>query len=161
MFNKTIPGLFLVFCLCTLGINPKPVSAQFNCQFISDSNYHLLKLALLKGKGALSQKWCNYHTGNYTECSDQALKNKHPGVDYADAAGTPVYAPIDGRVIRVTKGSDCQRIDCLSTLAIYNSSKTKTFIFLHMNSINVGVGATVRFGDLVGTIGKRGPASGN
>jgi len=84
---------------------------------------------------------------------------RHTGIDFGAPEGTTVYSATDGAVIRVEHGKDCQRLECLSTVAIYNDSTHVTFIYLHMKDIKVGLGK-VKAGKQIGVVGQRGPATG-
>jgi len=80
------------------------------------------------------------------------VTGQHTGVDYGAPVGTGILAATDGKVICVEYGSSCQELLCLSTLAIYHEATQTTFIYLHMETISVHNGTTVRAGDVLGTV---------
>ena len=133
---------------------------------ITDAQYERLRQALLKGEGKLTQGWRVKRSGNVTPtCTTGDNADRHPGVDYG-AVGKPVYSPVTGTVITAKPGADCQTIDCLSTLAVYNSQANKTYVFLHMTGVEKWnptdpTKNQVFVGDKVGLTGQRGPASGS
>lgn len=83
----------------------------------------------------------------------------HTGIDFSAPADTPVYSVADGKVLKVKYGSDCQDVDCLSLVAIYNKPTNVTFIYLHMRRITVTSNQEVKAGQQIGGVGKRGPAT--
>ena len=73
--------------------------------------------------------------------------SNHPGVDLASATGTPVRAPIAGKIVQAQMSQDA----CGGTIAI-TDGKVK-HRFCHCSKISVQVGDTVRKGDVVGLTG--------
>jgi hypothetical protein len=130
---------------------------------ITAAQYDQLGQLLLKdkGKGTLSQGWGCVDCRNLTSCPDVPDQLcKHPGVDYGVPRGTAVFTPVSGLVTTANPGKDCQRDDCLSTLAIFDEQANKTYVFLHMDSFLFSRGQHVDAGRQVGTSGWRGHASG-
>ncbi len=79
----------------------------------------------------------------------------HQGTDIFAARGTPVRAPVDGRV-RIRNGG-------LGGLSVYVTGADGTYYYLaHLAGIAPGLidGATVRTGDVVGYVGDSGNARG-
>lgn len=155
MLTMVVVSFFLLISIALAQIEPR-----YNV--ISDAQYEALKAFLLGSKGEFRQAWGNSDPiyVNFNRCSDPTLTSLHTGVDYSADIGTPVFSATKGRVIRVNQGKDCQRAGCLSTLAIYNSESKTSFIYLHMDTIIVNVGQQVRAGQQVGTVGRRGFATG-
>jgi murein DD-endopeptidase MepM/ murein hydrolase activator NlpD len=73
--------------------------------------------------------------------------SNHLGVDLGSATGTPVKAPISGRVTQAVIANDA----CGGTIAISNG--TVQHRFCHCSKINVRVGDEVEQGDIVGLTG--------
>ena len=77
----------------------------------------------------------------------------HNGVDIAAPAGTPIYAPSNGQIVSV--GFD-----------IYNGNRIRmqsefiTFIFCHLQRIDVCTGLHIKEGHQIGTVGNSGRSTG-
>jgi hypothetical protein len=80
----------------------------------------------------------------------------HSGVDVAPGAGAPVVAPADGVV--VLAGPPAFSLE--GNLLIIDHGMGLNSAFLHLASQTVRVGQTVRQGQLVGTVGATGRATG-
>lgn len=83
-------------------------------------------------------------------------KRPHKGVDYSAATGTPIKAAGDGRVIfRGTKGGYGRTV-------IVRHGSQYTTLYAHMSRYrsNVGNGARVRQGQVIGYVGQSGLATG-
>ncbi len=78
----------------------------------------------------------------------------HYGVDIANETGTPVYAPVDGVV---TMADDLYYSG--NTLILDHGMRVFS-TFLHMDTITVEVGDTVKQGEQIGTIGSTGRSTG-
>lgn len=78
----------------------------------------------------------------------------HYGVDIANETGTPVYAPVDGVV---TMADDLYYSG--NTLILDHGMRVFS-TFLHMDTISVEVGDTVKQGEQIGTIGSTGRSTG-
>ena len=78
----------------------------------------------------------------------------HYGVDIANETGTPVYAPVDGVV---TMADDLYYSG--NTLILDHGMRVFS-TFLHMDTITVKVGDTVKQGEQIGTIGSTGRSTG-
>ena len=78
----------------------------------------------------------------------------HYGLDIANETGTPVYAPVDGVV---TLADDLYYSG--NTLILDHGMRVFS-TFLHMDTITVEVGETVKQGELIGTIGSTGRSTG-
>ena len=79
----------------------------------------------------------------------------HEGIDIFAPMGTPVRAPVDGR-IRITNGG-------LGGLSVYVTQPNRTYWYLtHLASIAPGIaeGVEVKTGDIVGSVGDSGNARG-
>lgn len=81
----------------------------------------------------------------------KTIRGRHEGIDFAYGAGKSVYSVISGKVIKVIEGSSTS----LSMICIYDSSKNKTVIYMHLNP-SIAVGATVSKGTKLGTESSRG-----
>ncbi len=82
-------------------------------------------------------------------------KRPHFGVDYAAPAGTPVYAPADGKVSLV----HADMYYSGGTLVIdhgYGVSST----FIHLSEVLVDEGENIRQGQIIAKVGKGGRATG-
>lgn len=78
----------------------------------------------------------------------------HYGLDIANETGTPVYAPVDGVV---TMADDLYYSG--NTLILDHGMRVFS-TFLHMDTITVEVGETVKQGEQIGTIGSTGRSTG-
>ena len=78
----------------------------------------------------------------------------HYGLDIANETGTPVYAPVDGVV---TIADDLYYSG--NTLILDHGMRVFS-TFLHMDTITVEVGETVKQGEQIGTIGSTGRSTG-
>ena len=78
----------------------------------------------------------------------------HYGLDIANETGTPVYAPVDGVV---TLADDLYYSG--NTLILDHGMRVFS-TFLHMETITVEVGETVKQGEQIGTIGSTGRSTG-
>lgn len=99
------------------------------------------------------------------DCNNAAWKKyykncMHTGIDINAPLNTPIYSVCHGKVIRVKHGSDCQNLECLSLVAIYNQLINTTFLYLHIRDIAVKEGTEIKAGDLIGKVGMRGPSTG-
>ncbi len=82
-------------------------------------------------------------------------KRPHYGQDIAAAVGSPVYAPASGVVVLAHPDMYFSG----ATLVIdHGFGLTSTY--LHLNEIKVNVGQSIEQGDLIGTIGQTGRATG-
>jgi len=81
-------------------------------------------------------------------------KCPHYGLDIANETGTPVYAPVDGVV---TMADDLYYSG--NTLILDHGMRVFS-TFLHMDTITVEVGETVKQGEQIGTIGSTGRSTG-
>lgn len=75
--------------------------------------------------------------------------SNHLGVDLASSTGTPVRAPISGKVVYASMDSN----DCGGTIAIFNSTDKIKHRFCHCSKIDVVVGQSVEQGEIVGLTG--------
>jgi murein DD-endopeptidase MepM/ murein hydrolase activator NlpD len=78
----------------------------------------------------------------------------HYGLDIANETGTPVYAPVDGVV---TMADDLYYSG--NTLILDHGMRVFS-TFLHMDTITLEVGETVKQGEQIGTIGSTGRSTG-
>jgi murein DD-endopeptidase MepM/ murein hydrolase activator NlpD len=92
--------------------------------------------------------------GSFTSGFGGRWGTTHYGVDIANAIGTPIVSVMDGVVIEAGPASGfglwvrVQHAD--GTITVYG----------HVNEIIAGVGAQVKAGDLIATIGNRGQSTG-
>ncbi len=82
-------------------------------------------------------------------------KRPHYGVDVAAPTGTPVVAPADG-IVRLAHDNMFYSGGTLIVDHGFGVSST----FIHLNSIEVEEGQTIKQGDLIATIGATGRATG-
>jgi len=82
-------------------------------------------------------------------------KRPHYGVDIAAPVGTPIYAPADGRV---SLADDDLYFE--GAMVLIDHGQGLISMYLHMNDILVKPGQIVHRGEQIGTVGKRGRATG-
>ncbi len=78
----------------------------------------------------------------------------HKGVDIAAPRGTPVRAPMDGRVALVLDGYLVGRTVCVA------HGEGLVSVFMHLDEVKARKGAFVRAGEIIGTVGQTGRATG-
>ena len=80
-------------------------------------------------------------------------KGRHEGIDMVLANGATVYSVISGVVTKVGG-------DRLNTVAIYDTERNKTVVYLHMNPIaSLRVGQAITKGTVIGQQGSKGASS--
>ena len=79
----------------------------------------------------------------------------HRGLDYAGAVGEPIYAPADGKVTLVGPN-----FTLLGNCVIINHGEGLTGLYLHLSSIGVKEGQSVKKGQVIGRIGNTGASTG-
>lgn len=112
----------------------------------------------VKSSGNLSEALYK-NSGAYISCGFDGYRNtsgRHEGIDFKYRVDAPIYALADGKVLRVVSGSTGS--GGLSTIAIYNSAKDATVIYLHAAPA-VKAGQTVSKGDKIGYESWRGISS--
>lgn len=77
---------------------------------------------------------------------------KHEGVDFKAVAGTPVYATVDGTVVRKNWMTRYNGF-CIE---IREKDKSNLFKYLHLSGVDVAEGQKVKKGDQIGTSGNTG-----
>ena len=84
----------------------------------------------------------------------------HDGIDYAPPAGTPVIAPLPGKVTKV--GFEAGGAGNYVTIeTIDKAGKKIEQVFMHLiTKALVGVGETVKQGEMIGRVGSTGDSSG-
>ncbi|UZQ54217.1 M23 family metallopeptidase [Trichothermofontia sichuanensis B231] len=82
----------------------------------------------------------------------------HRGVDYGAAMGSPVVAPAAGRVALV--GRESQGFVIHGNTVGIDHGQGVTSILIHLNSIHVREGDRVQAGQVIGTVGSTGVATG-
>ncbi len=93
-----------------------------------------------------------YYNGDYAE------NYYHRGVDYAGPMGSPVVAPADGKVKLVGTQQEGFRVHG-NTVGIDHGQGVLS-IFIHLNEIKVEKGEMVNAGEIIGTVGATGVATG-
>ncbi|MEV7519475.1 peptidoglycan DD-metalloendopeptidase family protein [Streptomyces sp. NPDC091371] len=78
----------------------------------------------------------------------------HTGLDLRASAGTAIYAPADGKVIKVSSGGSYG-----NETHIEHANGVVT-LYAHQTTAMVSQGATVKRGDQIGTVGSTGNSSG-
>uniref|UniRef100_A0AAU2JQS9 Peptidoglycan DD-metalloendopeptidase family protein n=1 Tax=Streptomyces sp. NBC_00049 TaxID=2903617 RepID=A0AAU2JQS9_9ACTN len=78
----------------------------------------------------------------------------HTGLDLEASPGTPIYAPADGKVIKVTSGGSYG-----NETHIEHANGVVT-LYAHQTKAMVTQGANVKRGDQIGTVGSTGNSSG-
>jgi murein DD-endopeptidase MepM/ murein hydrolase activator NlpD len=109
-------------------------------------------------KDAFSKPVDNYTiTGVYG--SQRILNGKprrpHYGLDFAAPEGTPIKAMLDG-VVTLSKSD----LYFTGGTIIFDHGHGISTLFMHMKDLNVKVGQKVKQGQIVGTLGKSGRATG-
>lgn len=79
----------------------------------------------------------------------------HDGIDLATSAGTPIYASRGGQVVEAGYHSSAG-----NHVIILHDNGLYTY-YMHMTSIGTKVGATVKTGESIGTVGSTGNSTGN
>tara|TARA_B110001452_G_scaffold251123_1_gene239881 strand:- start:151 stop:960 length:810 start_codon:yes stop_codon:yes gene_type:complete len=82
-------------------------------------------------------------------------RRPHYGIDFHAPEGTPVKAMMDG-VVTLSK----KNMYFTGGTIIFDHGHGVSTLFMHMKDINVKVGQKVRQGEIVGTLGKSGRATG-
>ena len=82
-------------------------------------------------------------------------KNPHGGLDIAAPTGTPIKAIADGKVLMAEKG-----LYYTGNIVIIGHGYKLKSMYIHMEDINVSKGDKVYQGDIIGTIGMTGRATG-
>jgi len=79
----------------------------------------------------------------------------HEGIDIAAPRGTPVVAPVGGRIVVSGKRSLGGNV-----VILMDSAGRYEFVFSHLHARAVGPGQAVRAGEILGTVGTTGNAAG-
>lgn len=79
----------------------------------------------------------------------------HYGVDLAAPAGTPIYAPADGKIVIAQSGMLIE-----GGMVAIDHGQGLISMYLHQKKIMVQVGQMVKKGEKIGEIGKEGRATG-
>ncbi|MGW0364351.1 peptidoglycan DD-metalloendopeptidase family protein [Streptomyces sp. NPDC002990] len=78
----------------------------------------------------------------------------HTGLDLRASSGTPIYAPADGKVVKVSSGGSYG-----NETHIEHANGVIT-LYAHQTAVSVSQGAAVKRGDQIGTVGSTGNSSG-
>ena len=90
-------------------------------------------------------------------CKDPYVFEKHRGIDFAAAAGTPVYAAHSGTVSKLYPGDTKEGIG----VAINNGDGTTSYYFHFSKRENLVEGQKVGIGQKIGEVGTTGGSTGN
>lgn len=90
-----------------------------------------------------------YRTSPFT-----GLKDKHEGLDIANAIGTPVIAPGDGIVLKIARDPSSGK------MLIINHGYGIITKYAHLSEIYVKVGKKVKRGDKIAAVGNTGRSTG-
>lgn len=90
-------------------------------------------------------------------CKDPYVFEKHRGIDFAAAAGTPVYAAHSGTVSKLYPGNTKEGIG----VAINNGDGTTSYYFHFSKRENLVEGQKVEIGQKIGEVGSTGGSTGN
>ena len=90
-------------------------------------------------------------------CKDPYVFEKHRGIDFAAAAGTPVYAAHSGTVSKLYPGDTKEGIG----VAINNGDGTTSYYFHFSKRENLVEGQKVEIGQKIGEVGSTGGSTGN
>ncbi len=90
-------------------------------------------------------------------CKNPYVFEKHRGIDFAAAAGTPVYAAHSGTVSKLYPGDTKEGIG----VAINNGDGTTSYYFHFSKRENLVEGQKVEIGQKIGEVGSTGGSTGN
>ena len=90
-------------------------------------------------------------------CKNPYVFEKHRGIDFAAAAGTPVYAAHSGTVSKLDPGDTKEGIG----VAINNGDGTTSYYFHFSKRENLVEGQKVEIGQKIGEVGSTGGSTGN
>ncbi len=82
----------------------------------------------------------------------------HRGVDYAGEFGSPVIAPAAGRIALIGYEKDGYKVH--GNIIGIDHGQGVAGIFIHLNRISVKLGDQVKAGQVIGTLGETGAATG-
>ena len=91
--------------------------------------------------------------GSYWGADRDGGRRKHEGVDIFAPRGTPIIAPTDGYVRTAGKRGIGGNV-----VWLYDSKRSQSLYFAHMNKILVKKGDKISLGDTLGTVGNTGNA---
>ena len=109
------------------------------------------------GKGILKWPVDNIITQGYGKPNWNAAYDFHNGIDIRAAVGTPVKAALAGKVVGV---GDNGRYSYGKWIAIDHGTYNITTLYGHLSLQKVGVGQTVKTGDIIGYSGNTGYSTG-
>ncbi|KQS54600.1 hypothetical protein ASG36_19085 [Geodermatophilus sp. Leaf369] len=93
-------------------------------------------------------------SGRFTSCYEMRWGQMHNGLDIAAPIGTPIYAPVAGRVVRAGPATGFG-------LAVYIQHDDGTVtVYGHINDFFVTTGQRVSAGQLIAEVGNRGQSTG-
>lgn len=78
----------------------------------------------------------------------------HTGVDLEAPTGTPIYAPADGKVVKVSSGG------AYGNQTRLEHANGVITLYAHQSSVSVKLGDTVKRGDQIGKVGETGNVTG-
>ncbi len=85
----------------------------------------------------------------------------HDGIDIAAVYGAPIYSPAGGTVLAVgNQDNYCPRRGFGKYVALKDGADGAVLWFAHLGTFNVSLGATIKKGDLIGTVGATGLETG-
>lgn len=125
-------------------------------------------------RGKVSEKWYNKlsvgkgddidsyfeNTLNGVKTSDFGLRDNefHTGVDYGADENSPIYSPIDGKVV---ENIEDKKYGFGNTVVVRDKNN-KDHRFAHMNSQSLfGLGSKVKKNDMIGRVGSSGRSTGS
>jgi len=109
------------------------------------------------GKGILKWPIDNIITQGYGKPNWNAAYDFHNGIDIRAAVGTPVKVALAGKVVGV---GDNGRYSYGKWIAIDHGTYNITTLYGHLSLQKVGVGQTVKTGDIIGYSGNTGYSTG-
>lgn len=113
---------------------------------ITDNEYKELRTWTLGPGGPPSARWgdvnCSVWSGIYPDC-------KHPGVDYGTGGKAIDINSVGDGTVTGTGGPT-------GKVCIYNSKRDKTLCYLHLSTISVKTGDSVKKGKKIGKSGSKG-----
>jgi murein DD-endopeptidase MepM/ murein hydrolase activator NlpD len=103
----------------------------------------------------ISSAWLTPVIGRFTSGFGMRNGSFHNGIDIAAPTGTPIKAPIDGKVhSRFTSDRGG------NSLILMHAQTGHTTGYAHLSAFNVKVGDEVKKGDVIGLVGNTGVSTG-
>jgi murein DD-endopeptidase MepM/ murein hydrolase activator NlpD len=162
---KRFAGFFSFFLLCFFSFTSAwsyPLDeitltncTDHNCTFPLPKIEHADYFSY-KNNALYRQIYSMLRLGTYFERRDVG-KGSHQGIDIATATGTPVYASADGEVMVAETRGDWGNVVVIKH---QRNNQTLYTTYAHLSTMSVKVGQQVKEGEMIGTVGATGNATG-